>query len=316
MQAVLSVPVDPREPLELARWDQLLDDLSPLLLNPTASPDFFSDISVQASRLVQCVRDDPDLAIFQVVHASPDKVKHYGVIHSIHTATLMCLIAVRKGWNATYTAGAVKAALTMNLSIIALQTTLAQQPTPLTPDQRIAIDRHPHDSADLLERLYVDDEHWLRAVRQHHERPDGKGYPNHLTEVTQWADALRTCDVFGAKVSPRISRSGMLLPQAAEAIFRQRSSGYFGASIIRELGLYPPGCLVSLSSGETALVVRRTASPMHPEVALLTSAQGAALAAPVRCLTGQLQGRTIEGAAANADLSNLFSPQRLFDPSL
>lgn len=316
MQAHRSAIVDTRNPLVVDRWSQLREGLTPLLLTPQACPDFLSELSQQALRLMQLVHQDPDLAIFHVIRATPDKVLHYGVLHSIHTAILLCLIGGRKNWNAIYTVGAIKAALTMNLSITALQTTLAQQTTPLTPDQRQSIDRHPQDSAALLETLGVDDEHWLRAVWQHHERPDGKGYPHHLTEVTQWADALRTCDVFGAKVSPRISRVGMLSPQAAEAIFRQRSTGYFGATIIRELGLYPPGCLVTLSSGETAVVLRRTSSPMQPEVALLTTVNGHALETPIRCPTGQVHRRSIQGAAADADLSTRFSTETLFDPSL
>ena len=104
----------------------------------------------------------------------------------------------------------------------------------------------------MLRQLGVTDEDWLIAVAQHHEQPDGKGYPQGLTEINQTADALRTCDVFGAKLSPRISRSGMLSTRAARKSSRQRSAGYFGATIIRELGLYPPGCLVELNTGEQA----------------------------------------------------------------
>ncbi|MES2090402.1 MAG: hypothetical protein V4532_10550, partial [Pseudomonadota bacterium] len=117
MQVNRSVTVDTRNPLVADRWSQLREGLTPLLLTPQACPDFLSALSQQALRLMHLVREDPDLAIFQVVHATPDKVLHYGVLHSIHTATLVCLIGGRKDWNATYTVGAVKAVLTMNLSM-------------------------------------------------------------------------------------------------------------------------------------------------------------------------------------------------------
>ena len=52
---------------------------------------------------------------------------------------LVCLVGRRKDWPDQRVAIAVKAALTMNLSITELQTTLARQEAPLTPEQRTAI---------------------------------------------------------------------------------------------------------------------------------------------------------------------------------
>ncbi|MDE2402368.1 MAG: hypothetical protein KGL90_11955 [Burkholderiales bacterium] len=301
-----------RESERWAQWQQLTEALEPLLLIPHQCPDFLGSVTQQAATLIQLVREDPDLAIFHVVHAMPDQLGHYGVIHAVHTAILVCLIGQRKGWKSDYTAGAIKAALTMNLSITALQNTLAEQTTPLTAEQRDAINTHPADSQKLLRRLGVIDEHWLRAVALHHEPHDNKNFPNHVNEVSQWADVLRTCDVFGAKISPRITRHGILSVHAAEAIFRQRSSGYFGATIIRELALYPPGCMVRLCSGETAIVLRRTRSPMRPEVSILTDTRGRALAQPLRCMTGTGLGRSVLVAVADVDLATRFSPEQLF----
>jgi HD-GYP domain-containing protein (c-di-GMP phosphodiesterase class II) len=284
-----------------AQWQDLSDTLTRLICQPfqagseqamhapgqyTATPTsprpFGQAIGHAARTLIELTWQDPDVAIFHMVHATPEKMRRYSVLHAMHTGMLLALIGRRKDWGDARTTTAVLAALTMNLSIAELQNELAQQGTPLTAAQRQLVEAHPLASAQMLRDLGVQDEEWLTAVAQHHEQADGKGYPKGLIQLNMLADAIHTCDVFGAKVSPRAGRSGMASPRAAADIFRQSSAGYFGATIVRELGLYPPGCLVTLSSGELAVVVQRTRDPKSPDVVLLSDAAGQPLAQPQR----------------------------------
>jgi HD-GYP domain-containing protein (c-di-GMP phosphodiesterase class II) len=288
-------------------WHLLSEKLEPLLLEPTQNADFVCALTDCAAELVRAVGADPDWAIFQVVHPSPEKLARYGVLHAMHTGILMCLIGRRKDWHEQRIATAVRAALTMNITITALQTGLAHQIDVLDDVQRAVINDHPLASARCLRELGVTEAEWLTAVEQHHEQPNGQGYPQGLTEVSILADALRTCDVFGAKMSSRVGRKGMLSPRAAAEIFRQRSAGYYGATIIGVLGLYPPGCLLRLSTGEAAVVLRRSTDPKYPYVALLTDANDVALVEPKTSMTGAPHGREVLGALADTRLAGTFS---------
>ncbi|MDE1997794.1 MAG: hypothetical protein KGI91_01415 [Burkholderiales bacterium] len=310
-QNMNDTPVVTETLLRWSQWQDLSEWLEPLLLNPGNSSGFVADINRCSHNLVELVEADPDLAIFHIVHACPEKMARYGILHSMHTGMLVTLVGKRKDWVHSRIDSAVKAALTMNLSITALQITLAQQVEPPTSDQRQAIAAHPLATWHMLRQLGVTDEDWLIAVAQHHEQPDGKGYPQGLTEVNQTADALRTCDVFGAKLSPRVSRSGMLSTRAAAEIFRQRSAGYFGATIIRELGLYPPGCLVELNTGEQGIVVRRTRDPMSPEIVVLTNELGERRETPIKTATGKAHGRSVIGAAENDAVGTYFDAAKV-----
>lgn len=120
----------------------------------------------------------------------------------------------------------------------------------------------------------MQDEAWLVAVREHHERPDGTGYPSGLTEISELAHALRVTDVFTAKISPRAFRPAMNLQAAAKQLFQDERGGPMAAGLIKALGLYPPGDLVDLKSGEVGVVVRRGPSATTPKVATLTNRQG------------------------------------------
>lgn len=294
------------------QWQELSERLAALLLTPHACEAFVESIKACASLLMQLTREEPDAAIFHMVHPAPDKLLRYSVLHAMHTAMLLTLIGERKNWGEQLTGTAVKAGLTMNLSITNLQIELAQHVGPLNSRQQQAIDAHPLASWRMLRELGVSDEEWLIAVAQHHEQPDGKGYPQRLTStIHPLADAIRTCDVFGAKISPRISRCGMPTPRAAAEIFRQRSAGYFGATIIRELGLYPPGCLVELASGQRAVVVQRTQDPNAPHVVLIGDAQGQVVSAFTRIDSKAENGRAILAASADQRWAERVSPEAI-----
>jgi HD-GYP domain-containing protein (c-di-GMP phosphodiesterase class II) len=278
------------------RWQHLADELEPLLMSPHACLDFSGQLKHASDRLRSLVLQDPDVAIFHLVFATTDKVRRYSVLHAMHTGMLLTLIGLRKDWGEARTALAIQAGLTMNLSIMALQVELAQQQGPLNDEQRDLVNEHPLRSRQMLQALGVTQADWLQAVAEHHEQADGKGYPLGLNQAHPLADAIHTCDIFGAKLSPRQGRESLLSPRAAAEIFRQRSVGYFGATIIRELGLYPPGCLVELASGEHAIVVRRMPDQHSPDVVLLRLGDGTPLPAPVRSHTRRDSGRHIVAA--------------------
>lgn len=302
---------NPPEHPTLGRWQALqalAERLEGLLLAPQATDDFPATLHTLANELDGLMADDVDLGVFEVVRISPDKLSRYGSLHSLHTACVVWLVAHRKEWTAGKRLSALKAALTMNIAVTALQTTLALQAGPLDDAQRQHMNEHPLDGERLLRSLGVADEDWLAAVAQHHEQPDGRGYPLGLTRVTDLADVLRTCDVFCAKMSPRTGRPAMLSPSAAMSIFHQRSANKFGASVVSTIGVFPPGALVSLNTGEQAIVTARTTDPLRPMVALLTDERGQPLDAPVGAATGKDAGRPVAGAARDAALAELFPP--------
>ena len=68
---------------------------------------------------------------------------------------------------------------------------------------------------------------------------------------------------------------------AARRLFSANPGSPMAAALIKEFGLYPPGCFVKLKSGETGVVVRRGASAHSPQVAAMTDAHGASLTEPV-----------------------------------
>lgn len=236
----------------------------------------------RASRPVMAlIARDPDLAIFQVVRQDEGDISHYASRHAVHAAIASTLAARRLGWGREVEQRVFRAALTMNVSMIDLQNRLASQVSPLTALQRETILQHPERSTQLLEQSGVTDRDWLQAVARHHEHESGKGYPKGLTDVDDLAMLLQRADVFTAKFSARGSRAAMAPDQAARQLFLEDKGNPMVAALIKEFGLYPPGCTVRLASGETGVVMRRGEVANTPIVVVVTSRTGEPLITPM-----------------------------------
>ena len=253
----------------------------------------------------------PDKVLFQILRHDQTRLNSYGVSHSLHSAAVCCLSARRMGWDDAQRRTLVAAALSMNLSMIELQGRLAVQSVPPTPDQRAAIEDHPLRSAELLRAAGVDDPLWLAAIEQHHERADGSGYPRGLTDVGELAQALHFADVFTAKLSARSCRSALMPNVAARQMFTDSAGHPLAAALIKEFGIYPPGCFVRLASGEIAIVVHRGETVAAPVVACLTNAAGQSMMRPQRRETTGKSG-AIRALLADADVMVRVSWEMLY----
>ncbi len=267
-------------------WSHALNQLS-LTLASATDPSFREALSKAAGPVQSLVERDPDLAIFQVLRNGANANTDYGAQRSMQTAVTSMLVAQRLGWAPDEAERAFKVALTMNLSMLALQGQLARQNTPPTPEQRHALQTHPMRSVRLLETAGVADPLWLKAVLQHHENEDGSGYPSGTTDVNQLASLVRRCDVYTSKLSSRAHRDAIAADLAGRQMFMQDPGHPMTAALVKEFGIYPPGCYVRLASGEIAVVVGRGTTITAPLVLCIGNARGAPLPRPVRRDTGE-----------------------------
>ena len=285
-------------------WRESLARLNETIFD-SAKEGFVDALEEATPAVIALVERDPDLAIFQVLRQDGNEYVQYGCTHSIHAAITALLVAQRLGWGEADAQRAFKAALTMNVSMLELQGELATQFRPVSDEQREAIRAHPTFSVRMLELAGVTDRDWLRAVAEHHETPDGQGYPSGLREVCDTAALIRRADIYTAKLSPRASRAAMAADQAGRAMFMQDPGHPMTAALVKEFGVYPPGCLVRLASGETGIVVRRGPTVTTPAVAVLSSASGQALFAPLRRDTSQREHEIVGILGAHAGLDKV-----------
>lgn len=251
------------------------------------APQALDRVREAAVQLASLSELNPDLLIFLILRQDPNRRASYSTVHALHVAAVCSLLARRLQWEPADRSSFLGAALTMNLSIVELQGRLASQPGPPSQVQRQQIHDHPVASANLLRHAGLHDDKWLAAVEQHHEVAGGTGYPAGVAEPMDMALLIRFVDMLTAKLSPRADRGSLPANVAARDLFKETSGHPHVATLIKEFGIYPPGCFVKLASGETGVVLRRTASANAPVVASITNGQGAPVSAPVRRDTSQ-----------------------------
>ena len=301
-----------RQPASLAtRWYTLADRLGSQLRS-VQQPAFVQRIQDSVAQITAMIDSNADEVIFLIVRHDHSRLASYGVAHSLHTATLCALLCRQMQWTSQQRDSLVGAALTMNLAMLDLQGVLASRGTPPTPTERKLIQEHPATSARWLREAGLTDSTWLNAVEQHHEVTGGGGYPHGLHDPSEMSQMVRFIDSFTAKHSPRAGRKPLPAQQAARDLFLQSKGNPLASLLIKELGIYPPGCYVKLASGEIAVVTHRGETAKTPIVAALTNRQGDALFQPLRRDTSS-EGHAIAGTVPDQAVKLQVAVEDLYE---
>ena len=263
-------------------WPALHRRLQRLGAGSTNGPDFQTQLSRLNTELTRALAERPDDSLFVLVQMLHDLRHGYSVSHALLAAATCQLAGPLAGIQGERLKALSQAALTMNIGMRALQDRLASQTQPLDFEQRELIERHPTEGANVLRRLGVTDEIWLSLVEEHHETPDGRGYPKGKPVRDSLQHLLRMSDLFVARISPRRSRRALAPNVAVRNLYLEMRdhSGELGAIFTKQIGMYPPGTYVRLQSGETAVVVRRGARVNFPLTIAVADPIGMPLSPP------------------------------------
>jgi HD-GYP domain-containing protein (c-di-GMP phosphodiesterase class II) len=305
------VPLAAPTPSLFDRWEQKVWVLDALLRRVGRDPALASELERFGVELMHLLERDVDVALFMAIRQDDRRFARYALTHGLHTAMLSALSARQLGWSEAQVLCIVRAALTMNVSMLELQAVLAEQAAPPTRRQMELIRSHPERSVQMLRDSGVADGDWLAAVHDHHEQGGGGGYPRGLADVSEMARVLRAADVFMAKVTPRAARAPLTPQQAARDLFQQEAGGHVASALIKSVGVHPPGELVQLRNGEVAIVTRRAAKGPAPMAAAISDSRGQPMVATVLRDTAQA-AFAITGPCADRARFVRVPPERVY----
>ena len=255
------------------RWERQIWELDALLRPTQKGHGAASDWSAEVETLIALIDRDVDVALFMVVRQDDRRFALYPQAHALHASVVTLLAARQAGWEPARQRSVVGAALSMNVVMLELQAAMAEQDTPPAQRQLDVIRAHPGAGVQLMQAAGVADSVWLQAMSDHHERADGSGYPRGATQVGDEARLLRMADVYMAKITPRVKRPPLVPLVASRQLFQQEANTPLAMAFIKAIGVHPPGALVTLKSGEGAVVKRRGSGPA-PRVCTLSDARG------------------------------------------
>jgi len=167
------------------------------------------------------------------------------------------------------------AGLLHELGMFKLPDTFQNANRALTDAEKRALSAHPLLGYRALRELGFPPNVTL-AVLEHHEKEDGKGYPQGLTgdKIAMSAKILSVASAYDAQIVSRPFR-GARSGYASLVELLKDSKKAYDEQILRRLvftlSLYPIGSLVELKNGSFAMVHdANPEDPRHPDVKILT----------------------------------------------
>ena len=237
---------------------------------------------VQRVRLAAMSKPDACLALIHVYAARP----------SVHEQTLfyafLCwFVGVELDYDEERLQQLIAAALSANIALMPFQDRLNSSRTTLSEQQRSIVRVHPQRGADVLKNAGITDSAIVNTVLQHHEEWDGSGYPQGLKhpEIAQEARILALAERYVALITRRAYRDRYRTDEALRHLLdlsRNDPSKAPYRALYNALTVHPPGALVQLKNGETAVIARRPTTHRPLELLCVTNPQGHLYLDPAR----------------------------------
>ncbi len=188
---------------------------------------------------------------------------NYTYMHSVAVCALMISLARQLGLNNDQTRHAGLAGMLHDIGKTMIPMEIINKPGKLTASEFQSIKNHPAEGHKILLESSGIDDIALHVCLHHHEKVDGSGYPDKLTNerINLYAKMSAVCDVYDAITSIRAYKNGWEPAQAIRKM-AEWSHSHFDQRIfeafVRSIGIYPTGSMVRLASDRLGVVIGQT----------------------------------------------------------
>ncbi len=180
---------------------------------------------------IQRIEDLSYLSTVQSLAAAVDARDPYTRHHSQHVSGLVNMMSQKVGFDKEKAKMMETAALLHDVGKIGIPDSILQKPGKLTDQEMEKIREHPQISQKILSASTF--EETLPWIVAHHERWDGKGYPEGLKgeEIPLEARILAICDSYEAMTSDRPYRGGLPREKVVDEL-RDNSGTQFDPGLV------------------------------------------------------------------------------------
>ncbi len=168
----------------------------------------------------QSMRNQTIQMIMQTLNQKNEREK----LHSVKVSEISKEIGKAMGFNSQQLGEVETAGLLHDIGKISIRDEVLNKPGKLTDEEYAEIKKHPESSYEILKSVDAYSS-LANAALSHHERYDGKGYPNGLKgeNIPLFARIICVADAYEAMIADRSYRKGMPHEAALEEI--RRNSG-------------------------------------------------------------------------------------------
>ena len=228
------------------------------------------------------------------------------LLHSLNVAFIAMLIAREAGWDPLAIKDAGLAGLVHDIGELRIPTQVTRKRTELTKAEINFLKLHVQYSFEQLTQLKAYTPEVRQATLQHHECLDGSGYPSGLKdgEIAPLSRLIAVVDYYEEQLHPRNGLGTAHPNQVIASLYKKANKQFdsqFTQLLIKVLGVYPPGSVVTLSDGTLALVM--SSEPSAPLKPMVLPYEKGRVQEGVDLIALQNDERTISGIVAHEDLT-------------
>lgn len=160
------------------------------------------------------------------------------------------------------------ATLFHDLGMIKIPKPILQKTGPLTKEELTVVQNHT-----IIGFKYLKEINYSVIIAsgslQHHERIDGKGYPNRVSadKITEIAKIIAVVDAYCAAIADKPFKDPLHAKDAVQDLLKSGGTAYDPAilkELVKNISFYPVGSLIQLSNGIPAKVIGTSGVAMRP----------------------------------------------------
>lgn len=225
-----------------------------------------------AGAIVDCAIRNPDTLVCLSKLSAFD---NYTYTHSINVAAISVVFGEYIGMDREELIDLGMAGMMHDLGKLSVPQPIVNKPGKLTPEEFEEMRRHPSYGFTLLQGNRDIPHKVLEAIKLHHEKYNGSGYPLGLTrkDIPAFARIICLADIYDALTSNRCYRDAILPNKALGVMYGMREQDFDPLEIqlfIKCLGIFPSGSLVQLNTGDYALVQESNpGKPLTPRIRII-----------------------------------------------
>ncbi|AMK10498.1 HD-GYP domain-containing protein [Pseudodesulfovibrio indicus] len=225
-----------------------------------------------ASAIVESAVSNPDTL---VCLAKLSDFDDYTYTHSINVAAIAVVFGEYIGMSREELILLGVSGMMHDLGKTTVPAAIINKPGRLSKAECEEIKRHPAYGRTILQRNGDIPTQVLEAVKHHHEKYNGSGYPGGLVrkDIPAFARILCLADVYDALTSDRCYKQAILPNKALGIMYGMRDQDFDPMEVqlfIKCLGIFPAGSFVRLNTGEYALVFESNSSqPLTPKIRIV-----------------------------------------------
>lgn len=217
-------------------------------------------------------------SILQNIYERP-KEEYYLPYHIVNVLILSSVLGLSMGFNKSRLSHLGMAAIFYDLGMDHFKE-ITSQPRKLTEEEYELIKTHISGSLNIVEQIGKIDEEVKEAIRMHHERVNGKGYPRGIKsdEIHPYAKIIGLVDSYESITNSRTHRDKVNAHEAVKFMLGSLKD-YFDTEVmkifINKMSVYPVGSIVKLNTKEIARVISvHSGEPLRPVVMVIQDSSG------------------------------------------